>query len=108
MFRRRTSDTLKTLLSITLLSVAVLAASCRKTDQSNSGTSATSGPSSAPRGGDFEGIIAMKMSTDNQKGAEMTYFLKGQHTRIEMNVAASPEGQGVMLWDLEGGKMTTL
>jgi len=108
MFRRRNSDTLKTLLSITLLSVVALTASCRKTDQSSSGTSATSGPLSALSGGGFEGIIAMKMGGENQKGAEMTYFLKGQHTRIEVNAAGTPEGQGVMLWDLEGAKMTTL
>ena len=56
MFRRRTSDTLKTLLSIALLSVAVLAASCRKTDQPSPS------PSSALRGGEFEGIIAMKIA----------------------------------------------
>ncbi|MDQ6653033.1 MAG: DUF4412 domain-containing protein [Acidobacteriota bacterium] len=102
MFRRRTSDTLKTLLSITLLSVVVLAASCRKTDQPSSSLS------SVVPGGEFEGIIAMKIDSENQKGAGMTYFLKGKHTRIEMKVAASPEGQGVMLWDLEGAKMTTL
>ena len=112
MFRRRTSDTLKTLLSITLLSVAVLAASCRKAEQpassSNSATSGPSVPSSAVRGGEFEGIIAMKIEGENQKGAEMTYFLKGQHTRIETKAAESPEGQAVMLWDLEAAKMTTL
>jgi hypothetical protein len=53
-------------------------------------------------------MIAMKMETENQTGAEMTYFLKGRHTRIETKVANLPEGVAVVLWDLEGGKMTTL
>jgi len=86
--------------------VALLAASCNKASQpSNSSTASSIGSSAA---GDFEGMIAMKMSAADQKGAEMTYFLKGRHTRIETKVADLPEGSAVMLWDLEGGKVTTL
>src|SRR5207249_12066595 len=33
---------------------------------------------------------------------------KGRHTRIETKVANLPEGSAVMLWDLEGAKVTTL
>jgi hypothetical protein len=53
-------------------------------------------------------MIAMKMQTENQMAAEMTYFLKGNHTRIETKLANQPEGSAVMLWDLEGGKIVTL
>jgi hypothetical protein len=53
-------------------------------------------------------MIAMKMAGEDQKGAEMTYFLKGRHTRIETKAGDNPEAQAVMLWDLEGAKMTTL
>jgi len=113
MFRRRTADTFKTLLLITLLWIAVLAAACSKTGQptssDNSTASAPSAASSGARGGgEFEGTIAMKMETENQKGMEMTYFLKGQHTRIETKLPNLPDGSGVMLWDLQAGKMTTL
>jgi hypothetical protein len=113
MFRRETNNIFKTLQLITLLCIAVLAGACSKTGQpapSNNSTASTlSAPSSAaPGGGEFEGIVAMKMDTGNQKEAIMTYFLKSQHTRIEMKLASNPEGQGVMLWDLQAGKMTTL
>jgi hypothetical protein len=50
----------------------------------------------------------MKMETDNQEGAEVTYFRKGRHTRIESKFGDTPEGQTVMLWNLEGAKITTL
>lgn len=50
----------------------------------------------------------MKMETESQKDMEMTYFLKGKHTRIESKISSVPGGEAVMLWDLEGGKMTTL
>jgi hypothetical protein len=53
-------------------------------------------------------MITMKLETEAQKGMQMTYFLKGQHTRIETNVPNNPEGHAVMLWDLEGAKITTL
>lgn len=50
----------------------------------------------------------MKMEGEDKKGAEMTYFLKGAHTRIEVKAGDNTEGQAVMLWDLENAKMTTL
>ena len=85
MFRRRTTDTLKTILSITLLSGGVLIASCRKTDQSNSGTSAPSGLSSALSGGGFEGIIAKYFKN----------FLAADNPAISaIFPAGSPGGQG--------------
>jgi hypothetical protein len=68
---------------------------------------AGSGPSAAS-GGNFEGTITMQMRGESEKGAEMTYFLKGSHTRIEVTAPDHPEGQAVMLWDLENAKMTTL
>jgi len=50
----------------------------------------------------------MKMDVGNQKDGELTYFLKGQHSRIETKIGNVPEGRGIMLWDLKEGKMTTL
>jgi len=50
----------------------------------------------------------MKMDAGDQKEMEMTYSLKGQHSRIETKVANTPEGHAVMLWDMEAAKMTTL
>jgi hypothetical protein len=50
----------------------------------------------------------MKMEAENQTGAEMTYFLKGNHTRIETKLPNAPEGTAIMLWDLEGGRIVTL
>ena len=92
----------------TILCLAVIAAGCSKSEQptTNSAASAPSAASSA--GGDFEGMIAIKMETEDKTNAEMTYFLKGNHTRIETKVPNAPEGAAVMLWDLEGGKITTL
>ncbi|HZS07499.1 MAG TPA: DUF4412 domain-containing protein [Blastocatellia bacterium] len=112
MFRRRTGHTFGTLILITLTCLVALAAACSRTERApsnNSKASASSTASSAaPGGGEFEGIIAMKMDTGNQKGAEMTYLIKGQRTRIETKVTDNPEGQAVMLWDTGAGKMTTL
>jgi len=104
----RVNRTLKAFLSITLLCIALLAVSCAKTTQPSNSSTASSPSVGSSAAGDFEGMIAMKMEAEDQKGAEMTYFLKGRHTRIETKVANLPEGSAVMLWDLEGGKITTL
>lgn len=108
MLRPRTNHTFNRLVSITLLCIALLAASCSKTEQPSTNSAASSPSAASSAGGDFEGMIAMKMETENQTGAEMTYFLKGRHTRIETKVPGLPGGMAVMLWDLEGGKITTL
>ena len=104
----RVNRILNAFLSITLLCIALLAASCAKTTQPSNSSTASSPSVGSSAAGDFEGMIAMKMEAEDQKGAEMTYFLKGRHTRIETKVANLPEGSAVMLWDLEGGKITTL
>lgn len=97
------------LLSIGLLSIALFLSSCAKGSQPSNGSTATAPPAArSGDGGDFEGLITMKMETESQKGAEMTYFLKGKRTRIETKMNDNPEGHAVMLWDLEGSKMTTL
>src|SRR5262245_59030670 len=113
MFQRRIDDIFITLQLIAILCVAVLTTACGKTEQpspsKNSAATATSTSSSAvPGGGAFEGIIAMRMDAENQKGTVMTYFLKPQYTRIELKADNKPDEQGVMLWDLGAGKMTTL
>lgn len=108
MSRPETNNRLNAILWTILLCVALLASACSKSEQPTSNSSASS-PSTASAGsGDFEGMIAMKMQTENQTAAEMTYFLKGNHTRIETKLANQPEGSAVMLWDLEGGKIVTL
>ena len=101
---------LKTVSFAAIACVVLVAGACSKADQpagnSNSTPSTPSAASSAA--GDFEGTIAMKMETENQKGMEMTYFLKGKHARIETKVPNLPGGDAAMLWNLEDGKMTTL
>jgi len=86
----------------------MLAAACSKAEQPSTNSAAPSASSDSSAAGDFEGMIAMKMETENQTGAEMTYFLKGRHTRIETRLASMPGGMAVTLFDLEGGKITTL
>ncbi len=114
MFGRRTPYRFKIAVWLTLLPMVVPAAACNKSEQpAPSDKSTASSPvnkimNAVQGGGEFEGIIGMRMDAENQKGVEMTYFIKGQHSRIETNLAQIPEGQSVMLWDLEGGKMTTL
>lgn len=108
MFLPRTNHRFNEFLLPTLLCLAVFAAACSKSEQPSTNSTASS-PSAAPSaGGDFEGTIAMKVETENQGRMEMTYFLKGPHTRIETKVPDVPEGEAVMLWDLEGSKITTL
>src|SRR5712692_2899681 len=108
MFRREKNHPFNALLSTTLLCVAVLAAACTKSAQPSDNSTASAPSAASSSGGDFEGLITMKMETEVQKGMEMTYFLKGRHTRIETNVPNVPEAHAVMLWDLEGAKITTL
>lgn len=108
MFQPRTNCRFNSFLSIALPCIAILAAACSKTEQPSTNSAASSPSAASSAGGDFEGMIAMKMETENQTGAEMTYFLKGRHTRIETKVANLPAGNAIMLWDLEGGKITTL
>jgi hypothetical protein len=108
MYRPKTNHTFNALVPVTFLCVAVLAASCGKPGQPSSNSTASTPSTASSNSGDFEGMIAMKMETENQKGTEMTYFLKGRHTRIETKMGDNPEGQAVMLWDLEGAKITTL
>ena len=94
---------------ITLLLIAFLLAACHHGgDSSHESSSGTPSATASSGGGNFEGIITMKMEGESQKGAEMTYFLKSRHARIEVKVPDNPEGQGVMLWDLEDARMTTL
>lgn len=108
MFRLKTNHQFNAILLTAVLSLAVLAAACSKSEQPAT-NSAASSPSAASAGaGDFEGMIAMKMETENQTGMEMTYFLKGKNTRVETKVPNMPEGSAVMLWDLDAGKIVTL
>lgn len=108
MFRRKTNGPFNALLSILLVSIAVLAAACHHGGESSNESSASKPAAASPAAGTFEGTIAMKMESELGKGMEMVYFLKGSRTRIETSVPNLPATSGVMLWDLEGGKLTTL
>lgn len=92
----------------TFLFLAIFASACSKSEQPTINSSASPPSAASAGGGDFEGTIAMKMQTQDQTAAEMIYFLKGNHTRIETKLPNLPEGSAVMLWDLEGGKIVTL
>jgi hypothetical protein len=77
-------------------------------DHSTTPTTSTASPVAQSKE-EFEGLITMKMKVENQKEtAEMIYFLKGSHIRIEMKAGNTSQGQTVMLWDLEAAKITTL
>ena len=106
MLKPRTSR-LNALLLITFLLITLFAVACSKSEQPAT-NSAASSPAPSPSAGDFEGMIAMKMETENQTSMEMTYFLKGKNTRIETTLPNHPEGSAVMLWDLEAGKIRSL
>lgn len=108
MYRPQTKRRITAILVTTLVCMALLGSACSKSEQPASNSSASSPSTASAGGGDFEGMIAMKMQTENQTAAEMTYFLKGNHTRMETKLANQPEGSAVMLWDLEGGKIVTL
>jgi hypothetical protein len=92
-------------LLLILLSALLLGWSCSNnpTPANNNSKAATSSS-----GGEFEGSIAMKVQAQEQRDMQMTYFLKGKQTRIETTIPDVPEGSAVMLWDTEGGKITTL
>jgi outer membrane lipoprotein-sorting protein len=107
MFQRRTVFSVRVPISLTLLFVVGLALACQRNGQPSSESKAAK--SSALSGGaEFEGVITMKMDSQAQKDFNMTYFMKGQHARIETKAPDIPAGDSVMLWDVQGGKMTML
>lgn len=113
MFHRSSPVTFKTNIFIAFVMIALFAVACSESGQqkpaAESADSSASTASTLTQGsGDFEGVITMLMNTDDQKGMEMVYSLKGANTRIEMKLPGMQEGQGTMLMDLEAGKMTTL
>ena len=93
---------------VAVIVFALLIMSCNRAKDSASNSSAGASSASLSSGGNFEGTITMQMKGESEKVMEMTYFLKGQHTRIEVTAPDNPEAHSVMLWDLEGAKMTTL
>jgi hypothetical protein len=109
MSKQRSSDAFTALLAIAFFSVAMLAGACRRAGEPASNSSAPKSSTAASSGAaDFEGMISLKMENEAQNSMEMTYFLKGRHTRIETKALSVPEAQSIMLWDMEGGKITTL
>src|SRR5262249_1736693 len=103
-----TSDTFRLFSLITTLSLACLAAGCHHGGGNQPNESKGSSHSASSAGNDFEGVIAMKMTGEEEKAMEMSYFIKGRHTRVDTNMGSDPEGQAVMLFDLDGAKLTTL
>src|SRR4030095_7070914 len=108
MFKQTLSIPIRKVLLAVISCIALLAVSCSKSEQPSNSSPAPAPSASSSAGGDFEGTIAMKMETENQKEMQMIYFLKGKHARIETKIPNLPEGEAAMLWDLESGKMTTL
>lgn len=86
----------------------------QQTDSSSPSTSPTSAVTSAVKhaiegAGEFEGVIEMKLGApDRQQPIAMTFFLKGERTRMETNLGDVPGAQAVMLLDMSEGEMTTL
>ena len=106
MYNHKNPIRTKSSLLILLVTVLLGWSSNKNTTPANSNTPATTTTSSNT--GDFEGSIAMKVQGEGQRNMQMTYFLKGKQTRIETAIPDVPEGSAVMLWDTEGGKITTL
>jgi hypothetical protein len=105
--KRHSSPFIKgTFLTISLSSL-LFALSCSKNTETVNNNSQTPTATSSSSG-DFEGTIAINVKGDDNRNMQMTYFLKGKQTRIETAVPDAPEGSAVMLWDNEGGKITTL
>ena len=59
-------------------------------------------------GASFEGSITMKIATQDRKNLGLTYFIKGDRSRIESNFNPNSNMQSIMLWDTSAGKLTTL
>lgn len=98
-------------LIIPLLTV-VLVAACEKLGPAQPGGSgststATSG-SAARSGGAFEGIVTLKVNSEGAQEIGMTYFIKGQKTRIEVSVPGAPEGEAASIYDLDNAKIISL
>jgi hypothetical protein len=110
MLRHVTNRPFKATIAVAFACTLIFLYGCSKSDQPASSNSSASAPSITPAasGGEFEGMIAMKMESEAQKGLEMTYFLKGRRTRIETKAGDTPEVQAVILYDLEAQKITSL
>lgn len=97
-----------------LLAAALLGGACSgakekaESTASNTASAVTSAVKNAVTGGgNFEGVIAMQMKGREDKVMNMTYYVKGERARVEMQTG-EPMGSGVMLWDMPNGKMTML
>ena len=108
MLQRITNRSFKRLITIPIVGALILLCNCSKSEQPASSNSSSSASSKASAGGEFEGTIAVKIETENQTEGEMTYFLKGRRTRIETKFGDTPEGQAVVLYDLDGQKIISL
>lgn len=108
MSQTKSTRSFNSLSLIAVLFIALPLAACHHGGDSSHDSSAGTPSAISSSGGNFEGTITMKMEGENQNGAEMTYFLKSRHARIEVKTPDHPESQGVMLWDLDDAKMTTL
>jgi len=107
MERRERNNTPRTLAGPALAIMISLLGACHHAEPS-SDSSAPKTASNASGSENFQGTITFRMESEVQKGLEMTYFLKGQRSRIETMIPNAPEGSTVMLWDLENGKISTL
>lgn len=104
-------------LFIALMIAMMFTGACKSGQQPDAGspsTSSTSAVTSAVKhaiegAGEFEGVVEMKLDTpDRQQSMAMTFYLKGERTRMETNLGDIPEAQAVMLLDMSKGEMTTL
>lgn len=96
-------------LALTIILSACSGAKEVKNAAEKTASSAASAVKSAVSGGgEFEGEVVMKMETAGAKGAHITYFIKDDHSRIEMQMPDQPGLKTAMLMDMNAGKMTTL
>lgn len=112
MFDRYIRACLKTIIPAALILIVISGSGCSKSEPSagESAVKSAAGAISDAIAGDnqFEGIVAMKMDTDEGKGIEMTFSVKGPRTRVETGMPGTPEAQGIMIMDTDAGKMMTL
>ena len=89
---------------VVLLAALIAASGCGK-----SGSSQESGGGGAVAGsGNFEGAISMAMTGVVSQPATITYYIKGQHARVETSISGHSQPDSIMLWDASSGKITTL
>ena len=102
--------------SISLAALAaflVLTFACGWSNQPSSTSPGTTKVTSAVKNvtggeGEFEGLVTMHINTADRKNLELTYFIKGNRSRVESKFDPNSTMQAIILCDTSTSKITTL